>query len=76
MDVKSYLETYLSEYRLNRIKINAEIALQALVDDKIIYCGDCYYLRDTDGNRVGIVCEWATSENASVEKVEIHADTA
>lgn len=74
MDIKAYLERTLSVFALHRIKARAEIELQALVDDKLIHFGNCYYLRDAEGNRCGLICEWTTGEQAATETAEIHAN--
>ena len=72
MDIESYLISTLSVYPLCRIKIRAEIELQRLVDDKILYVGDAYYLRGKDGSRIGVVCEFKDSGLLSeVRKVEV-----
>ena len=58
MDIEKYLKTKLKGIPLYRLKIKAEIELQNLVDDRIIYMGDCHYTRDNQGDRNGIKVVW------------------
>ena len=71
MNVETYLEKTLAEYPLTRMKVRADVELQRLVDDKEIVVGDAYYLRDSTGERTGIVCEYLIAQGQSVQRLEI-----
>ena len=58
MDIEKYLKTKLIGIPLYRLKVKAEIELQNLVDDRIIYMGDCHYVRNDKGDRNGIKVVW------------------
>lgn len=71
MNIEDFLEKTLSPYPVDRIKVRAMIELQRLVDDTIIVVGDAYYLRDQNGTRVGVICEYKEVSNTVVKRIEI-----
>ena len=70
MEIEDFLKKTLCPYSVARIKIRAMIELQRLVDDTLIVVGDAYYLRDKNGTRIGVICEFKVA-NTPVKRVEI-----
>lgn len=68
MHIQTYLTKQLQSVSLERMKVIAEIELQRLVDDRVIYFGECHYIRDEAGDRSGIQVAWTTDKESSVEK--------
>lgn len=68
MNIQTYLTRQLQSVSLERLKIITEIELQRLVDDRIIYFGECHYIRDEAGDRCGIQVAWTTEKESSIEK--------
>ena len=71
MEIEDFLTKTLSPYSVDRIKIRAMIELQRLVDDRLIVVGDAYHLRDADGLRIGVVCEFKEAPNTLIKRIEI-----
>ena len=71
MEIEDFLKKTLCPYNVDRIKIRAMIELQRLVDDTLIVVGDAYYLRDKNGTRIGVICEFKEVPNTPVKRVEI-----
>ena len=67
MEIEDFLTKTLSPYSVDRIKIRAMIELQRLVDDRLIVVGDAYHLRDADGLRIGVVCEFKEAPNTLIK---------
>ena len=62
MNIQKYLQRTLSCYGIRHIKIKAEIELQGLINDRIIYIADVHYTRDEKGVRNGVRVGWKLTE--------------
>ena len=63
MNVKAYLQKTLCQYDIRSIRAYGNTELQQLIDDRIIYLGECYYTRDEDGKRIGLRLNWKLTVN-------------
>ena len=74
MDITEFLKNTLKGFPIHRLKIRAEIELQKLVDDRIIYHADCHFIRDANGTRNGVNCVWIVEPNDILNEFKIYVD--
>lgn len=67
MNIKTYLTRQLAPVDIERMKPVADMELQRLVDDRIIYFGECHYIRNAAGDRCGLQVAWTVAKESNVE---------
>ena len=74
-DINSYLKSELETVPLSLMRGKAEILLQALVSDRIIFAADSQYLRNTALERVGVRISYKIGAADPTQHIEIYGNT-